>query len=47
MICNYLVDLVLYLISCLLEIPHMVVDLTILLYLNPKKALLEKVSCIL
>lgn len=47
MVCNDLVDLIFYLISCLLEIPHMVVDLAVLLYLNPKKALLEKIRCIL
>ena len=47
MVCNDLVDLILYLVSCLLKVPYMVIDLAILLYLNPKKALLEKVRCIL
>jgi hypothetical protein len=47
MVCNDLVNLILYLVSCLLEVPYMVIDLAVLLYLNPEKALLEKIRCIL
>ena len=47
MVCNNLVDLVLYLVSRLLKVTHMVIYLAVLLYLNPEKALLEKVGRIL